>query len=258
MHASSRPRTAAVAAVLALGAAGSACDEPKPQATAAASTAIATARVESTAAPPPKPKGMPDLLVDPEGPYLGGRRVDLAAATGRDELARVVGELPIEGKPVPVTVEKKAKTPHVAALVAALGKAGAPKVVLKTDGRDDLPKEITVTPESRVSTPPGCSVTAMVLKDLSTAVWAYRGGLAKRQRKGFAGPDLTHTGETIKKEMAACDSTMAFFSSDDAIAWEMTYNLGATVLASDEKKKIDTLVLLTEAPVAGRAVGAAK
>jgi hypothetical protein len=34
----------------------------------------------------------------------------------------------------------------------------------------------------------------------------------------------------------------------------MTYNLAGTLMTSDEKKKIDTLVLPAEAPVAGRAI----
>ena len=117
-----------------------------------------------------------------------------------------------------------------------------------------MPKEITVTPESRVSAPPGCSVTATVLKDLSTALWPVKGAMAKRQRKGLAGPDLSHTGEELTKQIAACDSTMAFFSSDDEISWELAFNLAGTVVKADEKKKIDTLVLLREEPVAGRPV----
>ena len=51
---------------------------------------------------------------------------------------------------------------------------------------------------------------------------------------------------------AFIDSTMAFFSSDDGVAWEQAFNLAGTVVKSDEKKKIDTLVLLREEPVAGR------
>jgi hypothetical protein len=93
-----------------------------------------------------------------------------------------------------------------------------------------------------------------VLKDLSTAVWPFKGAVAKRHRKGFAGPDLSNTGDAIKKDLAICESTIAFFSSDDSISWEMAYNLAGTLKTVDEKKKIDTLVLLAEAPVAGRAV----
>ena len=51
-----------------------------------------------------------------------------------------------------------------------------------------------------------------------------------------------------------CDGTTAFFSGDDTVGWESAFNLAGTVLVSDKKKKVDTLVLLTEEPVAGRAV----
>src|SRR5262249_59323061 len=99
-----------------------------------------------------------------------------------------------------------------------------------------------------------CAITTMVLKDLSTAIWSVKGGTAKVQRKGLAGPDLTHTGDELKKDIAACDSTMAFFSGDDAVGWEAAYNLAGTVITHDDQHKIDTLVLLHEAPVAGRPV----
>jgi len=88
-------------------------------------------------------------------------------------------------------------------------------------------------------------------------VWPFKGGLGKRQRKGFAGPDLSNTGDTIKRDLAACESNFAFFSADDTVSWEMADNLAGTLKVVDEKsdkKKIDTLVLLAEAPVAGRAV----
>lgn len=198
---------------------------------------------------------MPALLVDAEGPYLDGKRIDLAAAGGKEKLAKILGALPIDGKPVILVAQGRAKTPHVAAVVEALGAAGAPAITIKTNGRSDLAKEIVVTPAARVPGPPACSVVTMVMgADLSTAIWPYKGGLGKRQRKGLAGPDLTHTGDELKKAIAACSSTMAFVSSDDPISWELTYNLAATLLASDEKKKLDTLVLLPEPPVAGRPI----
>jgi biopolymer transport protein ExbD len=224
--------------------------------------ASSSAAAATTAAPTPpapvKPKGMPELQVDNDGPYLGGTRINLADPQGAEKLAKVVKELPINGAPVTLIVEKKAKTPYVAAVVAALGEAGAPKVTIKTDGRDDLPKEITVTPEVRVATLPACTVTVMVLKDLSTAIWPVKGGTAKKQRRGMAGPDLSNTGEQITKDLAACDSTMALFSGDESVPWENAFNLAGTALKADEKKKIDTLVLPREAPVAGRAVTLSK
>ncbi|WP_437646073.1 biopolymer transporter ExbD [Sorangium sp. So ce362] len=242
------PRLAAVAGLIL---AAAACESaPKPSEPGAAATA---APVVAAPAEPPKPKGMPELLVDSMGPYLG-QRVDLAQKDGAEKLAKVVRALPIDGKPVTLLADKRAKPSAVAAVVTELGAAGAPKVIIKTDGRDDLPKEITVVPEGRVSKPPACAVSAMVLKDLATAIWPFGGGMGKRQRKGLAGPDLSHTGEQLTKDIAACSATVAFFSADDDVPWEMAHNLAGTVIGSDAKKKLDTLVLLRAAPVAGRPV----
>ena len=234
------------------------CDDPKKGKPSDAKSAAPSAKPVTTAADVSKPKTMPELLVDPEGPYLGGRRVDMAAANAKDKMAEIIKDLPINGQAVSLQVEKKAKTPHVAAVVQALGAAGAPKVILKTNGRDDLPKEVVVVPEAKISSPPACAVAAMVLKDLSTAVWPQKGGLGKRQRKGLAGPDLSHTGETLEKDLAACDATVAFFSSDDEVQWEDAFNLAGTIVISDKKKRIDALVLTHEAPVAGRPLNLSK
>ena len=233
-------------------------DPPKSSGGPAASASAKATTATPTPPAPTKPTGMPELLVDNDGPYLGGTRINMADPQSVEKLAKVVKELPINGAPVTLIVEKKAKTPYVAAVVAALGEAGAPKVTIKTDGRDDLPKEITVTPEVRISALPACTVTTMVLKDLSTAIWPVKGGTAKKQRKGMAGPDLSNTGEQITKDLAGCDSTMAVFSGDEAVPWENAFNLAGTALKADEKKKIDTLVLPREAPVAGRAVTLSK
>jgi biopolymer transport protein ExbD len=234
-----------------------ACDDPPAvgrDAGSASASASASAAPAATQAERPKPTTMPELIVDTDGPYLGGQRVKLGDAEGAEKLVRIVKELPINGKPVTLQVDKKAKTSHVAAVVAALGDAGAPKVTIKTEGRNDLAKEIAVTPESRISAAPPCSIVATVLKDFSTAIWPLKGGTAKKQRKGLAGPDFSHTGEALEKELAACESTDAFFSGDDGVAWESIFNLAGTVLASDKKKRIDTVVLLHEDPVAGRPV----
>jgi biopolymer transport protein ExbD len=236
------------------------CDEPSKTGGAASATASAAATPPPTAAPEPaaKPKTMPELAVDEDGPYLGGQRVKLADPDGAAKLAKIVGDLPIEGKPVVLLADKKAKISQVAAVVAALGDAGAPKITIKTDGRKDLPRQIDVTPQSRVASPPACSVVATVLKDLSTAIWPVKGGRAKKQRKGLAGPDLSHTAEQLEKDLAGCESTMAFFSGDESLGWELAFNLAGTVLNADKKKRVDTLVLLREEPVAGREVSVGK
>lgn len=233
-----------------------ACDDP-PKPAGGAASAAATAPAP-TATARPKPTTMPELIVDSDGPYLGGQRVSLADATGADKLTKIIKDLPINGNPVTLQVDRKAKVSAVAAVVAALGDAGAPKVSIKTDGRNDLPKALDVTPESGVSPAAACSIVATVLKDLSTAVWPLKGGTARKQHKGLAGPDLSHTGEQLEKDLAACDSTTAFFSGDDGVGWESVFNLAGTVLNSDKKKRVTTLVLLHEEPVAGRAVTVGK
>jgi len=243
------------APLLAVAVLAAACDDPPKGGAASASAAPSAAPTASAAATErPKPKTMPDILVDTDGPYIGGSRVKMGVDDTADRLAKLVKDLPINGNMVTLRADKKAKASHVSAVVEALGSAGAPKVLIKTDGRNDLPKEIAVTPESRISTAPACSVVATVLKDFSTAVWPLKGGLGKKQRKGLAGPDFSHTGETLEKDLAACDSTMAFFQGDDTVGWESVFNIAGTLLVSDKKKRLDTLVLLKEEPVAGRAV----
>lgn len=238
-----------------------ACDDSKPGAGGkGAPSAAASAKPSAapTATEAAKPKAMPDLLVDPEGPYLGGKRVDANAADAKEKMAAILKDLPINAQPVTLLAEKKAKTRHVGMVVDALGEAGAPKVVLKTDGRNDLPKEIVVVPSTKIPSAPGCSIATTVLDDLSTAIWPARGGLGKKQRKGLAGPDLSRTGETLEKDLAGCESNVAFFSSDPSIQWELAFNLAGTLVNADTKKKIDSLVVLAEAPVAGRALPMAK
>jgi biopolymer transport protein ExbD len=254
-------RSPLLACALAASTLAAACDEPPksggPAASAAATTAT-TATAAPTATERPKPTTMPEIVVDTDGPYLGGQRVKMGEADSADKLAKIVKDLPINGKPVTIQADKKARPSHVSAVVEALGDAGAPKVTIKTEGRKDLPQQIDVTPESRLGNAPACSIVATVLKDLSTAAWPLKGGTAKKQRKGLAGPDFSHTGEELEKELAACDSSDAFFQGDDGVGWESIFNLAGTILSSDKKKRLDTLVLLHEEPVAGRAVTVGK
>lgn len=233
-------------------------DNAKPSGSGSSSGATSATQAVTAKPEPPKPKGMPNLLVDPEGPYIGVERVRMNEPNAAEKLAKLVKELPINGQPVPLIVEKKAKIVHVAAVITELGRAGAPKVIVKTEGRADVPKEIAVTPEPRISGPAACSETAMVLKDLSTALWPIKGGTAKKHRKGFAGPDLSNTGDQLKKDFAGCESSVAFFSADEGVEWQMAYNLAGTMLVADEKKKIESLVLLSQVPVAGRPVSLGK
>jgi len=243
---------------LSLATSATACDDPPKPGAASSASAKGSAGAAPAPTERPKPTSMPDILVDNDGPYIGGSRVKMGDPDTAARLAKLVKDLPINGKAVTIRADRKAKPSHVSAVVEALGDAGAPKITIKTEGRNDLPKEISVTPESRISNAAPCSIVATVLKDFSTAVWAVKGGLGKKQRKGLAGPDFSNTGDTLEKDLAACDSPNAFFQGDDGVGWESIFNLAGTILVSDKKKRIDTLVLLHEEPVAGRAVTVGK
>lgn len=210
-------------------------------------------------APPPtvsaaKPTTMPELVVDNLGAYLGGKRVATPTSKeGRVALDEIVKALPVADTPtITLKADKKAKTPDVAAVVEAFGRAGASKVVVQTEGRADLPKELKLTPLVHVQTPPSCAIVAAVTEDLDTGVWPTKGGGGARHRKGWAGPDLTNTAKTVEKQLEQCESRTAFFSANAKWDWQLAFNVGGTIIQSDKTGKIDTLVLLGDEPVAGR------
>ncbi|MCA9622164.1 MAG: biopolymer transporter ExbD [Myxococcales bacterium] len=232
------------------------CDGPPSKAEQLASEAAKTAEPAPPAEPqPPTFKEMPSITVDDLGAYIGGRRAsDLDKEQGRKKLAEIVDALPVNGEKVTITAIKKANPRDVFETVWALGKKGAPKVIIKTDARDDLPAELEVTPQSEVKDAEGCSIVAMVTSNADTGVWTYKGGMGRRHRKGFAGPDLSNTGETIKKDLARCKSDVAFFSAAYNMPWEHAFAMGGLIRKADEEHKIAKLVLLGDEPVAGRKV----
>jgi hypothetical protein len=198
---------------------------------------------------------MPPVTVDDMGPYINGERAKLKEAGGPEKLASVVAALPIHGKEVTLVVLKKAKVPDVVAVVRELAKNGAPTVRIKHDTRDDLPKELVVVPQSQLKEKPdGCSVVAIIAPKLETDVWSIGGALGKKHVKGFAGPDLSNAGETLKRDLKKCDSKVAFFTADESMEWELAHMIGGAIMVNDTEKKIEKLVLLDEVPVPGRAV----
>lgn len=231
------------------------CGPDKPEGTAASS---ATASARPSAEPvqaPARPKELGVQTVDPMGLLVGGERIKLGEAGGLEKLTKVVSEMNLSGKTVEVVALKKAKASDVMALVKAFGGAGVASVKLRADGREDLPRELELTPLARITNKlPPCTVVTMVNKDLATGVWAIVGGIGKKHTKGFAGPDLTNTGETLKKDLEKCDSKVAFFAIDESLEWELAHNLGGAVRVADATKKIESLVLLEESPVSGRPV----
>jgi len=208
---------------------------------------------------PKKFSVMPIITVEQDQTLFGSFRLTrLETKPTRMKLQDLVKALPNLDNPVTFTATPKSKISDVAILVAELGKAGVPRVIIKTKGRGDLPGEIQVVPESKVEKPDGCSVVATTREDHTTAVWAFKGGPGKKHRKGLAGPDLTQTLDTLKKKLPACKSRTAFFSAHKSLPWELAFNIGASIVKADDKGKIETLVLLGDEPVAGRPVKLAK
>ena len=113
-----------------------------------------------------------------------------------------------------------------------------------------------MTPSNKLpATPAACSVVTTLGEDLSTRVWSVKGGTAKLQKKGFAGPDFTLTADAAKKDIDHCASDTGLFSGDEKVDWELTFNLGGALSSlADPGKKLKTLVLIVESPVAGRPV----
>ena len=225
----------------------------------ATSTPPSASAVKSAApvasAPPALPAELPPITVDEQGVFWMGERANLKENDGLAKLKKAVGGKPLGDKEIKVIALKKASSTDVFALVRELAAAGVAKLEIKAEGRGDLPKEFVIVPAAKLTEKPAaCSVVAMVSKNLATDVWSVKGGTGKRHVKGFAGPDLSNTGETLKKDLEKCDSSVAFFSVDDALEWELGHMIGGAILANDEGKKIKSLVLLDEVPVPGRPV----
>ncbi len=205
---------------------------------------------------------MPTLTVDNLGPYLDGQRAELKTPEGPERLKKIVAGLPLEngkpldGKEVTLVTLKKARTGDVLAVLRELGAVGVTSVRIKTDGRNDLPQELVIAPSNKLSAAPAaCSVVASVSEDLHTRVWSVGGGLAKMQKKGFAGPDYTLTADAAKKDVAKCASEVALFSGEPGVDWDLTFNLGGALWAqANPDTKLRTLVVVVEPPVAGRPV----
>jgi hypothetical protein len=94
----------------------------------------------------------------------------------------------------------------------------------------------------------------MVLEDRGTAVWKLSGGTAMKRARGFAGPDLSMTQETLERLGKACSSaSVIFVSGAEAIEWGLVYDLAGSAKTMPAVK-FDSVVLLPETPVPGHKV----
>ncbi|MCA9592498.1 MAG: biopolymer transporter ExbD [Myxococcales bacterium] len=204
----------------------------------------------------PKPKGPPELAIDDMGPKVGFTRILLDKPEGKSKLEKELqdNKAAYDGKEATLSIVRKAKMSWVVTMVQELADIGATKILIKTDTREEYPKELPFTPQRSVPEAAPCSVVGMVLDDRGTAIWKLSGGTASKRAKGFAGPDLTMTGETIERYAKACKQSSIFFvSAADGIEWGLAYDLAASTQKL-EGKPLTSIVLLTETPTAGRPV----
>lgn len=204
----------------------------------------------------PKPKGPPELGIDDLGPKVGFTRVLLDKPEGREKLAKELNEIKsqYEGKEPVLDVIRKAKLVWVMTLMNELGKIGVTKVIVKTETREDYPKQLTFTTQAKAPKPEPCALAGMILEDRSSAIWKVSGGTAMKRAKGLAGPDLSTTADTIERLAKACKQSNVFFvSADENVEWGLAYDLAATT-TKIEDVKLETLVLLEKFPTAGRKV----
>jgi hypothetical protein len=227
------------------------CDEaPKPK------PAVATGAPTPAAPKPPEPPRAPELVVDSIGVKVGWSRVLLDKPEGSERLAQelsaVKGQL--AGAVEPLRVERMARVSWVTRLLGALAAQDVTKVTIKTDTRKEYASELHFIALSAAKEAPVCSVVAMVLEDRATAVWKLSGGVATKRARGFAGPDLTMTGETLERFGKACkDSTLLFVSAAPGVEWGQVFDLAASARAL-ATVRFERFVVLDEPPTPGHKV----
>jgi biopolymer transport protein ExbD len=214
----------------------------------------ASASATAVEPPPPNPDKVPQIVVDAQGAYVGGERANLSLADGAKRLRELLGTFRLTGKSVTVVALRNARTPDVATVVSAVGAAGVADVSVRTQDRTKKDFTLKVVPDEKAGKLPDCTVVAMVMKDRSTTSWAIRGQTAIRYSKGMAGPDLSSTVEGVQKQVHGCTSSAIAISGDDVVEWGLTFDLAERLVNADPPLKTSTVVLLKEAPVAGRPV----
>ncbi|MCC6215785.1 MAG: biopolymer transporter ExbD [Polyangiaceae bacterium] len=231
------------------------CDDPPPKKNPFEPPAKSTNEPPKLTEPP-KPKGPPELEVKTSEIRVGFDLVLFDRPEGPSRLTTALAEhrSHLEGKQVTLAADRKAKPAWVIALMKELEKLGATGFLVKTESRTEFPKELALDRQATQREAKPCAVVAMVLDDRATAVWQVQGGAALKWPKGFAGPDLSMTAETLEKKGAACkDSAVLFFQGGEKIEWGLIYDLAASATKL-QKHKFEKLVLLEKVPVAGRKV----
>lgn len=194
------------------------------------------------------------MSVDEAQCYVGGDKVDVAAADAKGRVAGVLGsKQKVEGEVLELHAARASKLSRVAALVAGAKTAKAKGLRLITPDRDRNEHEIEVTFGALAP----CSAVASIGKDNAINVWSASGGTAQRFTKGMAGPDMTRGIEGVQKAAGACDAATWAIGAEPEMQWGLLFDLAMGAMGAfdgGKPMKATQLVVLTEPPVAGRKV----
>jgi hypothetical protein len=158
------------------------------------------------------------------------------------------------GKDVTVVASRDTKTEWIVAMLKELDAIGASSLHVRTETRKEFSGELEFLTEQKAAGRPSCSVVAIVREDRGTAVWRLSGGTASKRTRGFAGPDLAMTGDTLERYYKGCkQSDTLFVSGADGIEWGLVFDLAASARKLG-KAGYEHLALLSEPPTAGRPV----
>lgn len=242
-----------VALFLSLSAVG--CDDDKPQRNPFDPPPNAPKPAPSVTEVP-KPQGPPELSLDSVGPKVGFSRVVLQKAEDYQKLHKEVENVrnDFSGKDVHVVASRDTKIEWLVAMLKELEAIGASSLYVRTETRKEFSSELEFLTQQKAAGRPSCSVVAIVREDRGTAVWRLSGGTASKRTRGFAGPDLAMTGDTLERFYKGCkQSDTLFISGAEGIEWGLVYDLAASAKKL-EKANYEHLALLSEPPTAGRAV----
>lgn len=212
----------------------------------------------------PKPQGPPELSLDAVGAKVGFTQFVLQedaqdptrVSSNLEKLKQAIEAVrdQFTGKDVHVSASRETKTAWVVRMLSDLDQIGATALYVRTDTRKEFSSELQFQLDKKVANAPSCSVVAIVLEDRGTAVWKLSGGTASKRSKGFAGPDLSMTGDTLERYYKGCkQSDTLFVSGAEGIQWGLVYDLAASAKKL-EKANFSRLALLSEPPTAGRPV----
>jgi len=245
----------ALSFLLSLGLLSLACEEEKPP----------EPQVEKKAAEPEAPEPVvesPPHFVVSDGTISvrsttveGAKKTGIIETVHFDKLKTALGDEKkfIDGKEITVIVDRKAKRGWVAAYLQELGALGVAKITVKTETRDEFPKELTFLPTGKGENVPKCSLVGQVTEHNGSALWNVKGGTAKSRGPGLGGPDLSMAKENISANYKKCESDTFLTDGANEKDWGFIYDMAAAAVSTEEAG-VTQAYLTPEPQTAGRPV----